>query len=805
MHKTSDVLNNGKDSYIAYYSRRLPSCYAYKNGKVKISALPLKGGMETVLDIMNSQVIDVFYDHMKRQSVGSNVDIFKIKQDGLQISITRGVNGFGYHNDCNDTNRIKSTKRATILDSYMPFEREVMVVTLILCVDKFGNIVDEKKSGCKITWKYHNEEEVEESGKHCKLGEIITDGLSMHVQFPNVQYLTQHKADSSGRRSKKYEEGTFSRIVLSSRYTYQTEKGKDPPCKQYALYRNCVNDSNACGKAVVVDGSQDNATTELPVAKRDIIITKAPTTALSTDNELMKLVKRPPASLEVPGSSSLYCLRSLPVFMKLLTAGMSLEIEYSKKTIPNQTYFGMGIPIGEIKPSDEVRKMLKLNIAIRGGVAEVCHNEYHLFHGICLEEPYKNGVRNMIKFAKLVMDCGSNKKKLRKELNKLDKKDYLFWVGPKGGNYQSTGVFPNESGIQKDSIAQTAMAGQISKAIYNVCAHNNVLESFHIPYQWLLDKNESYPKAGRSKRLINLGPVVGHSVSVEKIEHGPQYVEHYGSKASWTTVPNPVYMFHPLFHSENKMPINFFTQWKHMKEKHVKVHEKDEIKVATCRQYRPKTIDDFENVHPNTITAKWINKLISPEKPKNHSPKPVRDLNKEGISVQELVNENIRASVSSFGRLLRLNVDEKNKISFLPIVNIGMVHGVYSIPSPCRTYQLPTAMIISCCGQKQKNGTNYRLKEREDLKTTSDFCYLIMAIIVVRTSGNPLLFKQFADYVNASISTDKQVSSKTSIMLPNTKNLFREFILFLEEGEGKGQAAKIRQRGPARFQKGGHD
>jgi hypothetical protein len=155
---------------------------------------------------------------------------------------------------------------------------------------------------------------------------------------------------------------------------------------------------------------------------------------------------------------------------------------------------------------------------------------------------------------------------------------------------------------------------------------------------------------------------------------------------------------------------------------------------------------------------------------------PISEKN-DRMSISDFIDETLRASVSSFGRLLKLNV-LNDKISFLPIEGIGMVHGLYSIPSPYRTYQVPTAMIIICCGKKTTD--HYPLRDRSVI-TKDELLYSLLAIIVVRTSGNPVLFKLFAEKINGKMTSG-------DILLPTTEILFQSFLDFLSSDIGEKES-----------------
>jgi hypothetical protein len=70
MCKSTDVLGGSKkDTYLGYFSQRNPTQYGYRDGTISIQAMPIKGAMTPLLDIVQNHLLKILYDHMGKKKM----------------------------------------------------------------------------------------------------------------------------------------------------------------------------------------------------------------------------------------------------------------------------------------------------------------------------------------------------------------------------------------------------------------------------------------------------------------------------------------------------------------------------------------------------------------------------------------------------------------------------------------------------------------------------------------------------------------------------------------------------------------
>jgi hypothetical protein len=99
-----------------------------------------------------------------------------------------------------------------------------------------------------------------------------------------------------------------------------------------------------------------------------------------------------------------------------------------------------------------------------------------------------------------------------------------------------------------------------------------------------------------------------------------------------------------------------------------------------------------------------------------------------------------------------------------------MVDGTYPIPNVSRCYHIPTMMIITALGVKDKSTGRFVRRSISSTKTTDEMLFIMMAIIVVKTIGGTLLFQLFHQYLE-----DKDIISANQVWSLNSMTLLEEY------------------------------
>ena len=142
----------------------------------------------------------------------------------------------------------------------------------------------------------------------------------------------------------------------------------------------------------------------------------------------------------------------------------------------------------------------------------------------------------------------------------------------------------------------------------------------------------------------------------------------------------------------------------------------------------------------------------------------------------------ISNSVGSFCRVLDIS-STVNGLAYIPIKSLSMVNGMYGIPSCIRTYNIPLFLILSNILIPAENTPHYIRMERQTITNDSSLVYMFLALIIVRTTGKPILFSLFNEFIEEK-KKESPLQSKQNVhlkkhkfALPSTED---DFILFLE-------------------------
>jgi hypothetical protein len=687
-------------------------------------------------------------------------DIFEVKQNSLQINLSKGGGGFGEHKDSTSTTCMIGTEFGNQTDEYFPFESEMVVITFFICIDKNKKLVNNNKCKSRLIFRSRDTKE--------KVGEIITESIGFHIQFANVQYACLHAVDKFGPQ----EEG-LTRIALSSRYTLkQKYLGK-----KYPYYIRTLDYINGqLQDAILVDDpsiiptntmEEENMTT---TTKDKDIEAALISDSLKLDAVGMTKLIRNPVALGVPRNSSVNILRSRLVFDTLMKARKILKVVKKKRGHDTTTHYYKRLkPIGTIMEADKVRGMLELSKGGQSSVVGTYHNDLNQMHGIVLEHQYKNMMTNAIPYFELVYEFRNNKKKLYSEINKQKPENVRYIVGPSGGNYANGNAFMTQTSNVDNTVCETAHTGQISQSMIVACLNRIVIGDVWIPLEWATKYKN---KKSRGKNMINVGPARGFSCSgrTHSVDE-PDHLVSHGVNGSWTTVGNMVYELEQVYHKDNKVP-SFYSGYA-VKGWSDFVFDGERIGVGINRSDRvPSTPTDFAQRHPEIVANKWImNELeqkdnVSSTNHNHHKGK------KDLVTIEELIAQMARVSLASFARMKQYSVNP-NGVSYLPLLEVGMVNGIYPIPNVSRCYHIPTMMIITALGTVDKSTGRYARRSISSIKTTDEMLFIIMAIIVVRTTGGTLLFQLFHQYLeDKDIICDK-------FDLPSTKDKWDSFTGFM--------------------------
>jgi len=499
--------------------------------------------------------------------------------------------------------------------------------------------------------------------------------------------------------------------------------------------------------------------------------------SLKLDAVGMTKLIRNPVALGVPRASSVNSLRSRLVFNTLMKAKKTLKVvQMNRGNTTTIHYYKRLKPIGTIMEADKVRGMLELSKGGQSSVVGTYHNDLNQMHGIVLEHQYKNMMTNAIPYFELVYELRNQKKKLHGEINKQKPENVRYTVGPSGGNYANGNAFMTQTSKVDNTVCETAHTGQISQSMIGACLNRIVIGDVWVPLEWA---TKSKNKKNRGKYMINVGPARGYSCSGRThSDNEPNHLVSHGVNGSWTTVGNMAYEMEQVFHKDNKVPSLYsgyvVKGWSEF------VFEGERIGVGINRSDRvPSTPKDFAQRHPAIVANKWItNELEVKDKitsriHKHHNGK--QDL----VTIEELVAQMARISLASFARMRHYSVNP-NGVSYLPLLEVGMVNGIYPIPNVSRCYHIPTMMIITALGVEDKSTGRFVRRSISSTRTTDEMLFIMMAIIVVRTTGGTLLFQLFHQYLeDEDIICDK-------FDLPSTREKWGSFITFMLEKIKRG-------------------
>jgi hypothetical protein len=138
-----------------------------------------------------------------------------------------------------------------------------------------------------------------------------------------------------------------------------------------------------------------------------------------------------------------------------------------------------------------------------------------------------------------------------------------------------------------------------------------------------------------------------------------------------------------------------------------------------------------------------------------------------------------RVSLASFAQMKQYSVTP-NGVSYLPLLEVGMVNGIYPIPNVSRCYHIPVMMIITALGKKDKLTGRYERRSISSTETIDKMLYIMMAIIVVRTTEGTLLFQLFHQYL------EEEDSICDEFKLPSTRDKWVFFTRFMLEKIKRG-------------------
>jgi len=155
-------------------------------------------------------------------------------------------------------------------------------------------------------------------------------------------------------------------------------------------------------------------------------------------------------------------------------------------------------------------------------------------------------------------------------------------------------------------------------------------------------------------------------------------------------------------------------------------------------------------------------------------------------TIPEAISQMINNSVGSFCRVLNISYTGDG-LSYIPIKSLSMVNGMYGITSCIRTYNIPMFLIVSNILKPAGNTSHYTRMDRQTIKNDDSLVYMFLALIIVRTTGKPILFSLFNDFVEEK-KKDSPLQSKPDVhsivhkfVLPYTGETFLLFLEFLEE------------------------
>jgi hypothetical protein len=129
--------------------------FSYSNGKTKIPAVTLPQIVQTLMELVKEDIMDVQFEYMKGRSICTDT-IYRTVFNGVQVQVGPG---FGSHSDRSPDTCYPDPDNNPSCDPNFPHVNEMQVVTIGFVFDKNGKLAGNVDAGCcEVVWSIKNKE-----------------------------------------------------------------------------------------------------------------------------------------------------------------------------------------------------------------------------------------------------------------------------------------------------------------------------------------------------------------------------------------------------------------------------------------------------------------------------------------------------------------------------------------------------------------------------------------------------------------------------------------------------------------------
>ena len=662
--------------------------------------------------------------------------------------------------------------------------------------DKDGKLIlDNEATHCRVTFfdKSTNE----------KVGSFITKGLFLHLQLHNIQYSCQHEISFL----KSTRDPQLVRLICSMRMTIP-RKYTGPNQKRHTNVLTCMTDPNfvmdglhlkqkACtGKAILVFAFKNpcdkykeiHPSQSVLPRPEGMIITPPESISLKRNGNKNKIGVLDGGKRRKQMYDPKMVMTSLEVFKVLFKAGVSLKFHFPdlKEYINHFDKIGM---IGTIRSTSQVR--YHHNITSTNHHVNISNLDFRKIDTIVLEHDYKNSVSKFLPLKNVLIHFQQqigikDYRPISNLLNSWDDGDFEIFFGPVGGSFEKAGQYANNT--INAQIGTTPHQSTFEKQcrFENLLSSRSVIELW-IPKSWIWD-NDNKTGSGRSIQSVNVGLYYFYKSERRTRENdiccdesGSTFTERHGLLGSWTLDMNSTYHLRPVFSKAYPMPDNYHFCIETMNHCcHPLEFDDDDTQFSVYCNRSCLKRPTFETVSRFAVAAQYATDRLDKRGWVNCRDDGTHEYIKERsekVTMVQFKNEMIRLQMASWYRRLRYNVDKDGNVGYVRKEAIGWVHGMYPIPPPFRMYDVITSLVITTLGTKNNTPDFCFPRRNRNLINKNRFIHILMAIIILRTTGRTHLFFHFATYIG----------SDNNIELPDTHQkiiYFKKMMIELSTEEG---------------------
>ena len=762
------VFANAKHGYISYVSTLDETVFSYSNGKKKIPAVNLPPIVERLMKLVQEEILDVQFEYMKDQSECPD-NLYQSVFNGVQVQVG---DGFGSHSDRGPDTCYPDPENNHSRDPRFPHVNEMQVVTIGFVFDKNGKLAEDIDAGCcDIAWVIKDEEDKSE-----EVAKIVTKQMFLHLQMHNIQSKCEHYVKQKRYRSAK----NYVRVVLSFRYTLSARYIGD----SYTRYSRVLDSttSKSVSRVPILKDAESTSCLALEAKDSHFPVTKAKFEKACDDYKQIhpspNRLKRACGTLTTPKDVAHYA-RCPEVCRLLVGAGISMEIAYKDENIGSVPHYNEVGTIGMSTGSSELRNVADIKSSSHH--VNIATNDFRFLRDLIPEQAYKNSGKEIQTILKGVI--GKSSEEIRSFYNSKSESEQEIWVGPSGGSLVKAGSTPLGMNQKEDTdaIAKTpsCMNPNCAEQRFIDAVRYRAVVVLHAPERW----KDDIKSKSRSRNVVNLGLFYFHSCVIKIHEElsatneGETFSDFYGEEGTWTFEQNPIYVLRPVFSKDHPMPERYFNLTKSMESCNQPVvfdWENDIVSVGIERSI-------LKNPRMDTVTCRRVlcdfvkdrlSHTCSTDTDEEVEIACGRNTRFYKCTNEQIKNEISRLAAASWHRLLQNNVYGNNNVGYVKELRIGWVHGMYAIPNPFRSYNVTTTLIISTLGVHVDNC--YPIRKRSTIKSKELLLDVIMAIVVVTTTGRLAVFQDFAKFLGA----------KMEACVPDTSNKLEEFFKFMRLKSG---------------------